>query len=265
MPLTENLTLADLRREIDRLDEAMHDLLMERGRIIDRLIAVKKTAETGSAFRPAREAEVIRRLVQRHEGRLPPEVVANVWRQIISTFTHVQAPHAVHVAMGEEVGAARDLARAHFGFGVPLVKHSTVASVIEAVGRERGDLGLVVLGAAREAWWEPLGRGDAPVIMATTPVIARATDPRPPQGAIIAHPSVDTAGLDTRVVAIAAKGAPPAPVDAVIARAEVNGITRVLAWGPREVSEIEIARDVFPVGAVEAARTVGYTAKPVAV
>src|SRR5215204_4495420 len=35
--------LAELRREIDRIDEAMHGLLMERSRIIDRLIAVKKT------------------------------------------------------------------------------------------------------------------------------------------------------------------------------------------------------------------------------
>jgi chorismate mutase len=46
-------SLSDLRREIDRLDEAMHRLLMERGDIIDRLIATKRTQETGSAFRPA--------------------------------------------------------------------------------------------------------------------------------------------------------------------------------------------------------------------
>ena len=56
-------TSADLRQEIDRIDEAMHGLLMERGEIIDRLIAVKKSQETGSAFRPAREADMMRRLV----------------------------------------------------------------------------------------------------------------------------------------------------------------------------------------------------------
>jgi len=60
--------LAGLRQEIDRIDEAMHGLLMERGEIIDRLIAVKKSQESGSAFRPAREAEMMRRLVQRHKG-----------------------------------------------------------------------------------------------------------------------------------------------------------------------------------------------------
>ena len=45
-------TLADLRREIDRIDDAMHRLLMERGEIIDRLIATKGTTQSGAAFRP---------------------------------------------------------------------------------------------------------------------------------------------------------------------------------------------------------------------
>ena len=59
-------TLDDLRREIDRIDAAMHELLMERGRIIDTLIAVKKTQESGSAFRPGREASMMRALAERH-------------------------------------------------------------------------------------------------------------------------------------------------------------------------------------------------------
>ena len=85
-------TLADLRREIDRIDEAMHRLLMERGEIIDTLIATKKTAESGSAFRPAREADMMKRLVERHRGLLPLDTVESIWRVIISTFTYVQAP-----------------------------------------------------------------------------------------------------------------------------------------------------------------------------
>src|SRR5580658_11043500 len=85
-------TLADLRQNIDRIDAAMHELLLERSEIIDTLIAVKKTEESGSAFRPAREAEMMRRLVQRHRGNLPLETAESIWRVIISTFTYVQAP-----------------------------------------------------------------------------------------------------------------------------------------------------------------------------
>src|SRR5437764_5114703 len=88
--------LSDLRREIDRIDETMHRLLMERGEIIDRLIAAKQSQETGSAFRPAREAEMMRRLVERHQGLLPLDTAENIWRVIIATFTFVQAPFCVH-------------------------------------------------------------------------------------------------------------------------------------------------------------------------
>src|SRR5215813_12062504 len=82
-------SLADLRKEIDRIDEGMHNLLIERSEIIDRLIATKKSQETGgSAFRPAREAEMMRRLVQRHTGILPLDTVESIWRVIIATFTY---------------------------------------------------------------------------------------------------------------------------------------------------------------------------------
>src|SRR4029450_13916266 len=68
---SETPSLADLRRGFARIDESMHGLLMERGEIIDRLISVKQTQETGSAFRPAREAEMMRRLGDRHKAITP--------------------------------------------------------------------------------------------------------------------------------------------------------------------------------------------------
>lgn len=262
-------SLSDLRGEIDRIDGAMHALLMERGEIIERLIEVKKTAETGSAFRPAREADVVRRLVERHKGMLPVELIVQIWRQIISTFTYVQAPHSVHVVMGTEQENARELARFHFGFGVPLVKHSSPASVVAAIGRDRGDLGMIGLGTGKDTWckdpwWEKLGGEGEPIGMATAPALARAASPRPPQALVIGHPSIDTTGLDMRLVAVVLPSAPAVPVDAALAHADAGHRHHVLAWGPREASEDEIARDVASGLPVEAARTVGYTAKPIA-
>src|SRR5580704_3696090 len=87
-----NPTLADLRAEIDRIDAEMHALLIERGRVIDRLIEIKTRQGGGSAFRPAREASMMRAIVKRHRGRLPVDTVEGIWRVIISTFTFIQAP-----------------------------------------------------------------------------------------------------------------------------------------------------------------------------
>src|ERR1700682_6216882 len=89
-------TLAELRQEIDRIDEAVHGLLIERGEIIESLIAVKRTQESGAAFRPAREAAMMRRLVERHRGLLPLDTIESIWRVIMSAFTFVQAPFAMH-------------------------------------------------------------------------------------------------------------------------------------------------------------------------
>src|SRR5690242_21770704 len=120
-------SLAELRVEIDRIDEGMHRLLMERGDIIDRLIQVKQTQEVGSAFRPAREADMMRRLVQRHRGILPLDTVESIWRVIISTFTYVQAPFKVHADISAGESAMRDSERLHFGFTVPLAPHMGAA------------------------------------------------------------------------------------------------------------------------------------------
>src|SRR5437773_3748669 len=162
-------SLADLRRYIDRIDAAMHALLIARGEIIDRLIAVKKTEETGSAFRPAREAEMMRRLVQRHHGNLPLDTAESIWRVIISTFTYVQAPFSVHADLSAGDALMRDSARFHFGFTAPFVAHMGASAVVAAVSDSKGDLGLVPAFAGSGAWWNALEFDAAPKIIAPLP------------------------------------------------------------------------------------------------
>ena len=209
-PRSTPTTLADLRRDIDRIDEAMHRLLMERGDIIDRLIAVKRTEDSGSAFRPAREAEMMRRLVERHQGILPLDTAESIWRVIISTFTYVQSPYAVHADLTPGDAAMRDSARFHFGFTVPFVPHMGAAGVVAAVAASKGDLGLVpaiaVAGAA--AWWTALEDKAAPKIIARLPFVERADHP---------------AALPVFVVSRAA-------ADAMVTEVETWSI-RVAGWG----------------------------------
>jgi chorismate mutase len=172
-------SLADLRNEIDRIDEAMHGLLMQRGEIIGRLIRVKRTQESGSAFRPAREAEMMRRLVGRHRGILPLDTAEGIWRVIIATFTYVQAPFSVHADLSAGDAAMRDTARFHFGFTVPFVPHLGAAGVVEAVSESKGDLGLVpaVSIAGAPPWWTALEFDSAPKIIARLPFVERADHP----------------------------------------------------------------------------------------
>ena len=173
-------SLADLRKEIDRIDEAMHKHLIERGEIIDRLIAAKRSQDTGtSAFRPAREAEMMRRLVKRHKGILPLDTVESIWRVIISTFTYVQAPFSVHADLSAGDALMRDSARFHFGFTVPFVPHMGAAGVVAAVSASKGDLGLVPAFdvPTAGAWWSALEFDAAPKIIARLPFVERPDHP----------------------------------------------------------------------------------------
>ncbi|WP_407158433.1 chorismate mutase [Bradyrhizobium sp. STM 3557] len=170
-------SLADLRKEIDTIDEQMHRLLMQRGDIIDRLIKVKKTQEVGSAFRPAREADMMRRLVERHRGILPLDTVESIWRVIVSTFTYVQAPFSVHADVSVGESAMRDSARFHFGFLVPYVAHFSAQAAVEAVASSKGDLALVSAIAGHTPWWITLEPVGAPKIIARMPFLERADHP----------------------------------------------------------------------------------------
>lgn len=172
-------TLADLRNEIDRIDRAMHELLIERSGIIDTLIKVKKSNETGSAFRPAREASMMRALVERHHGILPLDTVESIWRVIIATFTYVQQNYAVHVDLSSGDALVRDSVRFHFGYTVPVVQHVGASAVVDAVANSRGDLGLVRAEAVAggKAWWKTLEGEGKPKIIARLPFVERGDHP----------------------------------------------------------------------------------------
>jgi chorismate mutase len=191
-------TLADLRVEIDRIDLQMHELLMERGRVIDKLIEIKTRQGGGSAFRPAREASMMRALVERHRGILPLDTVEGIWRVIISTFTFVQAPYSVHVDVSGGDAAMRDSARFHFGFTTPCVPHFGAGEVIRAVSDSVGDLGMFAVdgGPGAGAWWTKLAPPEAPKIIARLPFVERADHPAGMPVFVISKPLVDGMACD---------------------------------------------------------------------
>src|ERR1700723_1797743 len=214
-PHQKTSSLADLRREIDRIDETMHALLIKRGEIIDELIAVKKSQETGSAFRPAREADMMRRLVQRHHGNLPLDTVESIWRVIIATFTYVQAPFSVHADLSAGDALMRDSARFHFGFTVPFVPHMGAASVVQAVTASKGDLGLVPAFATAGAgpWWTALEFDAAPKIIARLPFVERANHPAGMPVFALSRAAPDAMVTETEVWSLRVSGWNAASID----------------------------------------------------
>jgi chorismate mutase len=225
-PRQKDVSLTDLRRDIDRIDAAMHELLLERGEIIDTLIAVKKTEESGSAFRPAREAEMMRRLVQRHRGNLPLDTAESIWRVIISTFTYVQAPFKVHADLSAGDALMRDSARFHFGFTVPFVPHAGAANVVAAVSASKGDLGLVPAFATAGSgpWWTALEFDAAPKIIARLPFVERANHPAAMPVFALSRAAADAMVTETEVWSLRVSGWTAASIDKIATLADVIAV-----------------------------------------
>ncbi|MEM6382721.1 MAG: chorismate mutase [Pseudomonadota bacterium] len=218
-PLSEPLpSLADIRAEIDRIDAAMHALLIERSAVVSDLIAVKKVtpvqdddpARRRSAFRPAREASMMRAMIERHSGLLPLDTVESIWRVIISTFTYVQAPYEVIYAHGGEPVALRDVVRFHFGYTVPVREEAAPDAVVSAVG-DRGDaLGLVPM-SVQGAWWSDLEPPDAPKIIARLPFVQREDHPAGKPCLVLANAPTDPEVMDASILSLTLLSEPDWP------------------------------------------------------
>jgi hypothetical protein len=155
-----------------------------------------------------READMMRRLVQRHKGILPLDTVESIWRVIISTFTYVQQPFSVHADLSSGDALMRDSARFHFGFTVPFIPHMGAAGVVEAVSASKGDLGLIpaTAVAAAGAWWSALEFDAAPKIIARLPFVERADHPAALPVFVISRVAADAMATEAAVWSIRVSG-----------------------------------------------------------
>src|ERR1700760_3556664 len=115
--------LSVLRARLGELDDKIHDLLMERALVIENVARSGKAA----VFRPGREAEILRRLLGRHTGKLPPQTVVRMWREMLAGTTAMQT--LVTIAATQTASLARE----HFGFLTPVIEYPTVRAVLDAV------------------------------------------------------------------------------------------------------------------------------------
>jgi chorismate mutase / prephenate dehydratase len=193
--------LQAIRRRIDAVDEEMHRLLIERSGVIAELIEIKGTSRPGAAFRPDREADLMRRLALRHEGVLPLVTVEHIWREIVTAFTAIQAPFGVAAGPCRDPLLMRDLVRFYFGFSVPVSTFATAAAAIEHVAMTGCDVAVVALDGG-ERWWGLMADKLSPKVFAKLPFIEASSRPAAEPAYVIGPPLTPGAAPDMQVYAV---------------------------------------------------------------
>jgi chorismate mutase/prephenate dehydratase len=145
-------TLAELRDDIDQIDQQIHELLNRRAERAQRVADVKLAevfAETGEAnldnvmfYRPEREAQVLRKVMARNKGPLADKTVAHLFREIMSACLALEKPMEV-AYLGPEGTFTQAAAIKHFGHAVICQPQSAIASVFAQVESGQCNYGVV--------------------------------------------------------------------------------------------------------------------------
>jgi chorismate mutase/prephenate dehydratase len=135
--------LDSVRKEIDRLDEAIQDLISRRARLAFRVRESKDDAAGAvDYFRPEREAQVLRGVLARNEGPLSDSEMLRLFREIMSACLAQQEPLKV-AYLGPEGTFTQQAVHRHFGHSVHALSMPAIDDVFDQVQAGDADFGVV--------------------------------------------------------------------------------------------------------------------------
>ncbi|NQW93510.1 MAG: prephenate dehydratase [Polaromonas sp.] len=136
-----SLDLADLRSQIDVIDQQLLALLNSRAQVAEKVGEIKKREGT-PFFRPDRVAKVIEQIQQANPGPLKSEHIAAVWREIMSACLALESP--VRVAYLGPAGTFSEQAALNFfGNSIESVPCPSIDEVFRATASGSAHYGVV--------------------------------------------------------------------------------------------------------------------------
>lgn len=140
-PSDPSASLADLRVQIDSLDQQLLKLLNERAHVAEQVGEVKKREGT-PYFRPDRVAQVIEKMTKSNPGPLKGSHVAAIWREIMSACLALESPQRVAV-LGPEGTFCEQAAIEYFGGAADLIYCASFDEVFHATASGSAQYGVV--------------------------------------------------------------------------------------------------------------------------
>ncbi len=142
--MSEEQQLNSLREKIDSIDSDIQKLINQRASCAQEVAAVKQTGDQTHTlfYRPEREAQVLRNVMERNAGPLNDEDMARLFREIMSACLALEQP--VKVAfLGPEGTFTQAAALKHFGHFAVAVPMSSIDEVFREVQAGAVNYGVV--------------------------------------------------------------------------------------------------------------------------
>jgi chorismate mutase/prephenate dehydratase len=136
-------TLDELRVEIDALDREVQSLIGARAQLASAVAEVKKASDDQSVFyRPEREAQVLRKIIDRNDNLLKDKDMAHIFREIMSACLALEQP--LNIAyLGPEGTFTQEAALKHFGHAVSTLDCGSIDEIFHQVEKGNAHYGVV--------------------------------------------------------------------------------------------------------------------------
>jgi chorismate mutase/prephenate dehydratase len=133
--------IAALRGKIDAVDEELQRLIAERAAYAKEIGLVKGLTHTVEFYRPEREAQVLRKVVERNDGPLRDEEMVRLFRELMSACLAQEEPLKV-AYLGPEGTFTQSAVFKHFGHSVHALAVPTIDEVFHEVESGTADFGI---------------------------------------------------------------------------------------------------------------------------
>jgi len=124
--------LLNLRDQIDELDKNIQQLISERARVAEKVAIAKQQRDDSVFYRAEREAQVLRRVMERNDGPLSDEEIARLFREIMSACLALEQVMSI-AFLGPEGTFTQAAALKHFGHSIRTVPFNSIADVFREV------------------------------------------------------------------------------------------------------------------------------------
>ena len=142
--------LQNIRNKIDSIDNKIHDLLIERAEIVEKVVEEKRKYKQANlvVYRPSREHEILVRIIQRHKGNLPEKSLINIWRNLISSYINMQAELTLNFS-----STLDKIVNNHFGEDIKKEKTTTAIEALKKLNENKVNITVLPYPNTHNDWW----------------------------------------------------------------------------------------------------------------